>query len=179
MQTSRFQLGLLCALSLALGAALTSSDAIGYPSGSAISYQYNPVVSIGGTAYSSEAAKSLLTAPADQALVITDVVLTSTSNIHCKRTHKTELSTTSGAILGQYETASSAANSDYYNNWSTGVAGRNVEHAYQSGLRLNAGETLFMGVTQTGSHILGSTSGCTVTGEHGVRYSISGYYAQP
>ena len=79
MQTSRFQLALLCTLSLALGAALTSSDAIGYPSGSAISYQYNPVVSIGGTAYSSEAAKSLLTAPAEQALVITDVVLTSTS----------------------------------------------------------------------------------------------------
>lgn len=177
MQTSRFQLGLLCTLSLALGSVLTSSSAIGYPAGSVISYQQNPVVSIGGTAYSAEAAKSLLVAPTDQALVITDVVLTSTSNVQCKRSHKSELSSSSGSVLGQFETTSDVTGSHYYDHhWGTTGVGRNVQHSYQSGLRLAAGETLYIGVTETGQHSMG---GCDVLGMHGVRYSISGYYAQP
>ena len=176
MQTSRFQIGLLCTLSLALGSVLTSSNAIGYPAGSVISYQQNPVVSIGGTAYSSEPAKSLLVAPTDQALVITDVVLTSTSDISCRRTHKSELSTSSGAVMGQYETTSDAVGNPPYMSSATAATGRSIQHAYQSGLRLNAGETLSIGVIETGSYSLGS---CSASGGHGVRYSISGYYAQP
>ncbi len=175
MQTSRFQLGLVCALSLALGLALDSGDAIGYPAGTVISSAQNPVVSIGGTAYASEAAKVLLSAPDGQALVVTDVVLTSTSDIQCMRSHKSELSTSSGAIVGQFETNSGIA--AYYNHyWGMVSDGRQINHTYGSGLRIDPGETLYLGVVQTGSY---TRDGCGSTGSHGVRYSISGYHAQP
>ena len=176
MHTSRFQLGLLCALSLSLGAALTSGEAIGYPTGSVVSFQQNPVVSIGGTAYAGEAAKPLMTAPAGQALVITDVVLTSTSSITCKRAHKSELSSSSGAVLSQYETTSDVARAIVGNNWGAASPGRDIQHAYQSGLRIQAGETLYLGVTETDAHSMGS---CDPSITHGVRYSISGYHAEP
>ena len=48
MQTSRFQLGLMAAMAMGLGFSLSSSDAIGYPSGSAVSLGQNPVWSTGG-----------------------------------------------------------------------------------------------------------------------------------
>ena len=175
MQTSRFQLGLMCALSLALGLVLASGDAIGYPAGSTISSASNPVVSIGGTAYTEEAAKPLLTAPSDQVLIVTDVVLTSTSDMDCKRNHKSELSTSSGAIVGQFETSSGIVSS-YAHYWAVASDGQKISHTYDSGLRLNPGETLFLGVMETGAY---SYTGCDPVGYHGVRYSISGYHAQP
>ena len=175
MQTSRFQLGLMCALSLTLGLVLTSGEAIGYPAGAAISGASNPVVSIGGTAYSTEPAKPLLIAPADQVLVVTDVVLTSTSNMTCKRSHKSELSTSSGAVVGQFETSSGIV-STYAHYWAIASDGTNITHTYDSGLRLDPGETLFLGVIETDSY---THDGCDSPGSHGVRYSISGYYAQP
>jgi hypothetical protein len=49
MQTSHFQLGLIATLAVGLGFSLASSNAVGYPAGSAISFHNNPVVSIGGT----------------------------------------------------------------------------------------------------------------------------------
>jgi len=175
MQTSRFQLGVFCALSLTLGVTLVSSDAVGYPAGAAISSAVNPVVSIGGTAYSSEAAKPLLTAPADQALVVTDVVLSSTSDMACKRSHKSELSTSSGTIVGQFETNSGIVTS-YAHYWGTTSDGRHISHTYESGLRIDPGETLFLGVVQTGIY---SREGCADETSHGERYSISGYTAAP
>ena len=174
MQTSRFQLGLVCALSLSLGLVLASGDAIGYPT-AAISSPVNPVVSIGGTAYSEEAAKLLLTAPADQVLVVTDVVLTSTSDMYCKRSHKSELSTSSGAIVGQFETTSGIV-ATWGSGWGMTSDGRTISHTYESGLRVDAGHSLFLGVLQTGSF---TKDGCESTGSHGVRYSISGYTAAP
>ena len=48
MQTSRFQLGLMAAMAMGLGFSLSSSDAIGYPSGPAVSLGHNPVWSTGG-----------------------------------------------------------------------------------------------------------------------------------
>ncbi len=174
MQTSRFQLGLVCALSLSLGLVLASGDAIGYPT-AAISSPVNPVVSIGGTAYSGEAAKILLTAPDEQAMVVTDVVLTSTSDMDCKRSHKSELSSSSGAIVGQFETTSDVIMT-YGSGWGTTSDGRVVSHAYESGLRVAPGETLYVGVIQTGSYTF---SHCEDSGSHGVRYSFSGYTAAP
>ena len=43
MQTSRFQLGLIAALAMGLGLALSSSPAIGYPAGAAVSFGANPL----------------------------------------------------------------------------------------------------------------------------------------
>ena len=174
MQTSRFQLGLLCALSLSLGLVLTSGDAIGYPT-AAVSSTTNPVVSIGGTAYAGEPAKVLLTAPSDQALVVTDVVLTSTSDMDCKRSHKSEISSSSGAVAAQFETTSDVIMT-YGSGWGTTSDGRVVMHAYESGLRIDPGETLYLGVTQTGTYTFSS---CDAESVHGVRYSISGYTAAP
>ena len=175
MQTSRFQLGLIAALALCLGITLASSEAIGYPAGSAISFRDNPVVSIGGTAYSGEAAKILFTAPADQDLVITDVVLGSTSNLVCQRTHKTEISSSSGDVLGQYETASGYTKT-WGSGWGASSDGRAVSHSYSAGLRVAAGDTLLVGVVQTGAY---STDSCDSEHSHGVRYSVSGYHSQP
>jgi hypothetical protein len=175
MVTSRFQLGLIATLAIALGFTLASSEAVGYPAGSAISFHENPVVSIGGTAYSGEAAKILLTAPGDQDLVITDLVLTSTSSPSCQRTHKSEFSTSGGAILGQFET-NSGYTKTYGSAWGASNPGRAVAHTYNSGLRVAAGETLYLGIVQTGSYTIG---GCDTVGSHGVRYSVSGYHAQP
>jgi hypothetical protein len=175
MQTSRFQLGVFCALSLTLGVTLVSGDAVGYPAGAAISSAVNPVVSIGGTAYSSEAAKPLLTAPADQALVVTDIVLSSTSGIECKRNHKSELSTSSGAIVGQFETTTGIV-ATWGSSWGMTSDGRHISHTFESGLRIDPGETLFLGVTQTGQY---TRSHCETETSHGVRYSISGYTAAP
>jgi hypothetical protein len=47
MVTSRFQLGLIATLAIALGFTLASSEAVGYPAGSAVSFHENPVVAIG------------------------------------------------------------------------------------------------------------------------------------
>jgi len=74
MQTSRFQLGLIATLAIGLGFSLASSDAIGYPAGSAVSLGSNPVWSMGGTPDSTES----LTAPADQDMIITDVHFSNT-----------------------------------------------------------------------------------------------------
>lgn len=175
MVTSRFQLGLIATLAIALGFTLASSEAVGYPAGSAVSFHENPVVAIGGTAYSSEAAKTLFLAPADQDLIITDVVLTSTSNLVCQRTHKTEFSTSSGDVLGQFET-SSGYTKTYGSAWGASSDGRAIAQTYSAGLRVAAGDTLLVGVVQTSSYTI---DGCDPTGSHGVRYSVSGYHAQP
>ena len=175
MQTSRFQLGLIATLAIGLGFTLASSEAVGYPTGSAISFHENPVVSIGGTAYAGEAAKVLFTAPVGQDLVITDVVLTSTSNLHCQRTHKTEISASSGDVLGQFET-SSGYTKTWGSGWGASSDGRAVSHSYNTGLRVAAGDTLLVGVIQTGLY---TVDGCDAEDSHGVRYSVSGYHAQP
>ena len=43
MQTSRFQLGLIATLAVGLGFSLSSSDAVGYPAGPAVSLGTNPI----------------------------------------------------------------------------------------------------------------------------------------
>jgi len=69
MQTSHFQLSLIALLAVALGASVSSSEAIGYPTASAISASSNPIWNVGGTPTSVET----ITAPSDQDIVITDI----------------------------------------------------------------------------------------------------------
>ena len=66
--------------------------------GTSIGYGQNPLVSIGGSAYHGET-KVLFTAPADQDIIVKDVILTSFSNMTCKRSHKGELILGSGSVL--------------------------------------------------------------------------------
>ena len=68
MQTSRFHLGLIATLAVGLGFSLSSSEAIGYPAGTAVSLGANPVWSTGGTL----SADVIISAGADHDLIITD-----------------------------------------------------------------------------------------------------------
>ena len=133
------------------------------------SFGQNPLVSIGGTAYDAEQ-KNLLTAPVDQDLVITDLILTSTSNMTCKRAHKTDLMLTSGAVLAQFETVSA-----HYNGTHGASTGLSIQHAFSGGLRVPAGDTLALLVIQSDSY--GGSCGSSIS--YGVRYMVSGHYVAP
>ncbi|MEC7985102.1 MAG: hypothetical protein VX278_08055 [Myxococcota bacterium] len=160
-------------LALGLGSALTlilhqNADATGFQS---VGYGQNPVVAIGGTAYDGET-KSLLTAPTTHDLIVTDVTLTSTGNGLCIRSHKSDLMTSSGSVLGQFETTSGGV--AYGMNGST--SGAAIQMSMVSGLRIPAGEELQLVVVQSataGNNYCGSAT------SYGVRYMVSGYYAQP
>ena len=115
-------------LALCLGACLmyvyTNQQAdAGLPS-AVIGYGQNPVVSIGGTAYHGET-KVLFTAPTDQDVVVTDMVLTSYSSMSCKRNHKSELILASGAVLGQFETHSAISRGSYSSS-----VGLSIQHVF-------------------------------------------------
>ena len=133
------------------------------------SFGQNPLVSIGGTAYDGEQ-KNLLTAPSTHDLVITDLVLTSTSNMTCKRAHKTDLMLTSGAVLGQFETVSA-----HYNGTHGASTGLSIQHSFSGGLRVPAGDTLALVIVQSDSY--GGSCGSSVS--YGVRYMVSGHYVAP
>ena len=160
-------------LALALGSTLTflfnqRADANGVQS---IGYGQNPVVAIGGTAYDGET-KSLLTAPTTHDLIVTDIALTSTGNGMCIRSHKSDLMTSAGSVLGQFETTTSAV--AYGMNGST--SGTSIQMSMVSGLRIPAGEELQIVVVQSAT---AGNSYCGGAGSYGVRYMVSGHYAQP
>jgi hypothetical protein len=78
MQTSRFQLGLIATLAVGLGFSLSSSEAVGYPAGAAISMGSNPTWSKGGV-LSGDDNSIVIEAPTDQSVVFTDVALSLSS----------------------------------------------------------------------------------------------------
>ena len=160
-------------LALGLGSTCTllvyqSADANAVQS---ISYGQNPIVAIGGTAYDGES-KNLLTAPSAYDLIVTDIALTSTGNGMCIRSHKTDLMASGGTVLGQFETTTSAI--AYGLNGST--SGTSIQLSLQSGLRVPAGEQLQLIVVQSAA---AGNSYCGGSTSYGVRYMVSGYYAQP
>jgi len=171
MQTSRFQLGLMATLAVGLGFSLSSSQAIGYPAGAAVSTGTNPVVSAGGSAYVGAGERVLLTAPSDQDLVLTDVVLASFSDASCKRSHQSALTLDSGDIVAHFETNSPFT--QHYSDYESS-SGLSVQHQFGAGLVVPTGQSVTIEVSQTDS--FGS---CGTDSSFGVRYAISGYYAQP
>ena len=130
-----------------------------------ISFGQNPVVSAGGSVTSSQSVL-VMSAPSDQDLIVTDINLTSYSTMSCK----TQLVLGSGSTLGAFETHSAISRGSYSSS-----VGLSVQQSLTSGLRVPAGDTLYISTDETGSD--GSSCG-TYTG-YGVRYMISGYYAQP
>ena len=136
--------------------------------GTSIGYGQNPLVSIGGSAYDGET-KVLLTAPADQDLIVKDIILTSFTNMSCKRSHKSEFILGSGSILGQFETVS--AN---YNGTHGSSNALSIQHSFAGGIRVPAGDTLTFVVTESGNY----GNNCTGNSSYGVRYMVSGYHAQ-
>lgn len=153
------------ALGLAIGVGMQQVDAL---PGTSIGYGQNPLVSIGGSAYDGET-KVLFTAPVDQDIIVKDIILTSFTNMTCKRSHKSEFILGSGAVLGQFETVT--AN---YNGTHGSSPGMTIQHSFASGIRVPAGDTLTFVVTESGNY----GSNCGSNGNYGVRYSVSGYHAQ-
>ena len=161
------QLGLTTLLAIAVGAlgawTLSTHEAVGYPAGSAISIGSNPVVAAGGRLAYSGDEHTLFTAPADQDIVVTDVVLTgATLTYDCRGQSRVTLFTSSSGTLAAFAVDQRA---QVYTQ--TGVV---LAH-YTSGLPVPAGESLTIR-TESGYASCGA-------GNHFVDYSVSGYLAQP
>ena len=162
---SRFHISLTVVLVLALLLGFVTSLTLqphiaeGYPGGSVVSTGSNPVVARGGYMVAGSTVSSL-TAPSDQAIIITDVVLTMHGYDGSSPCLKRVTFDTSEGSIAEYRIAS---DTDY----SYGIfPPTTISHSYSSGLPLQAGDTLVL------THHSGGGS-CEVS------YSISGYYAQP
>ncbi len=173
MQTSRFQLGLTTALSIGLGATLTialsSRDAIGYPA-AAISLGSNPAVAAGGSMSmptSGAATATLLTAPADQDVILTDLSISGTSDwTSCSERWPVTLTTSGGVTVGEY-TAGIGSTNDY-------SFPKELELHLLTGIRVPAGESLEL---STYRDAWGGS--CSWSRVATVRWGISAYHAEP
>jgi hypothetical protein len=159
MVTSRFQLGLIATLAVGLGFSLSSSEAVGYPE-AAVSLGANPVWSVGGTL--GEDIVTVLTAPSDQAAIMTDVALTATGHAGSYPC------TTTVTLLDDDATISAAYQLASYTRSSSGSwAPTSVVQSLSSGIAVAPGDTLRISVAST------------CTSSFAAAYTLSGYYAQP
>jgi len=167
MPNQHTQWGLPTLLTLAAGWAfavtMMPSPADGYPGGSTVSTGSNPVVAAGGRlAYSGET-NTVFTAPSDQNIVVTDVVLTgATTTYDCRGQSRVIISSDSVTTL-----ASFTVDQRGHGSSSTGSISAN----YTSGLPVLAGESLYIRTE-------GNFQSCG-TAYHHVDYSLAGYHAQP
>ena len=169
MVTSRFQLGLIATLAVGLGFSLASSEAVGYPAGAAVSMGSHPVFSVAGTINSGET-PLLVTTGADQDLIITDVQLQLSDiddGFDCMTKWHVELQADS-AVVGSWALRQYRHFSDG-DSYTPGAA--YIDSSYRSGIRVSGGSELVLSATRTNS------SSCS--GGSDVRYTLSGYYAQP
>jgi hypothetical protein len=125
-----------------------------FPQGPSVSYGGNPLFSQGGTI--SNSTSSIFTAPSDQIMVVTDLLLSMNSD-DCQSFLDITLS---GTSLGSFKLHS---NLHYDGDKAAQSQPSTIQHAFNSGISVPVGETLE--ITETGS--------CSVA------YTLSGYYAQP
>jgi len=171
MHIDRFQLLITTSLAIATGGLATlvlgSRNAQGYPAGSAISYGHNPVVAYGGNLFNGSTT-TVITAPADQDIIVSDVVLTPDSTDHtCVAGLQFRLELGSGPSVGTYAMQIKTDAERSYTNTS-----QNVVAQYSSGIRVPAGDTLQAAVNHSYEY------NCTRS-ELSVAYAVSGYIAQP
>jgi len=154
---------LTIALSMGLGASLMSSSADGYPAGSAVSYAANPIVSVGGSFSGSDFAlpQSPIVAPAENDVVITDVVLGlfMNSGSLCGADVRVE-ALVDGEVVGRFVVPHGDSN--------RGRNGTNVH--LLSGMRIPQGGVLELRVP-------GRTWACGSDGNWWLDYTLSGYHA--
>ena len=140
---------LLYTISLILG----SAQAL--PQGPSVSTANNPLFTFGGTV--SNGNTQVLTAPGDQLMVVTDVILTMNSNSCASSVAFTD---SNGTLLSQFKLHS-------YNHLGSYRAAQSettsIQHAFNSGIAIGTGASLTL--TESGS--------CNVA------YTLSGYYAHP
>ena len=170
MQTARFQLGLIATLAVGLGFSLSSSNAIGYPGGAAVSYGSNPVQSFGGS-IAAGSSTTLLTVPADQDFVVTDVSLIAKSTSSgCMDKVDVEVFAADTTVAAY--NVSTSYEREYFGNHTVADP---VKQSMVSGLRIQSGETLSL---STSSYATFSYSGCSSSRTPAVVYTLSGYYTQ-
>jgi len=166
MQTSRFQLGLIVTLAVGLGFSLTSTQAIGYPAGAAISYASNPVRSATGhwdLTGSGDSESSVITAPTGQDLVLTEVMVGLTqNNEHCWASGRFQLKNSSGAEI---------ATIPVHNAHMQNAQVQPVQLDLKSGLRVPAGTS----VNAEWHFVVHNCSSTT----YDLSYVLSGYLSAP
>ncbi len=121
MQTSRFQLGLMATLAIGLGFSLASSQAIGYPAGSAVSMGSNPVWSTGGQMV--DGSQVVATAESGD-LIITDISLGSDDS----GDWRAAFSLSDGALVAAFR--------------GTNLYTSHMNRTFESGVRVPQGEDL-------------------------------------
>ncbi len=164
MQPSTSQSILIAVLAMGLGFSLASSPAIGYPATGATGADRNPIVSAGGTV-SGSSVVPILTAPADQDIVITDVILGARDHYSCMA--QAQVSITDGAtVLGSFAIGLNTQRPDYT------IYKPHVAARLESGILIQAGMPVELQIHHTGGlHCDG--------GLMEIDYTVSGYLAQP
>jgi len=179
MVTSRFQLGLIATLAVGLGFSLASSDAIGYPAGAAVSLGTNPVVSSAVT-INADSSSPVISAGVDQDLVVTDVILSISSNSSgCWGYVRATFSVDGGDPVGTFSVGvpgyGHGVEGGGYSAW--GEARTNsptiVPIHLGSGIRVGAGKTLDLAADTRAM-----SAGCRSSDVY-LDATVSGYYAQP
>jgi hypothetical protein len=171
MHTSHFQLGLIATLAIGLGFSLSSSNAVGYPGGAAVSYGSNPVQSFGGS-LAADSSATLLTVPTDQSFVVTDVRLTAKST-HNGCMDKVDVEVFAADTTVAAYNVSTSYEREYFGNHTLADS---VTESMVSGLRIQGGEALSL---STSLYNTFTYSGCSSSRAVTVMYTLSGYYAQP
>ena len=165
MQTSRFQLGLIATLALGLGFSLSSSDAIGYPAGAAVSMGNNPVFSSGGNVNGTGNRTLSSLVSGDYAIVITDVVLAPSDGYNnCFGNTRVTIENGSTTLASFGVGVSSAPDQTQYDPRFVGTL--------RSGIRLDPGVAPIISMQSL-------SEGNCEDGSMGVEYTVSGYYAHP
>ena len=164
MHSSRFQLGLMATLAVGLGFSLASSNAIGYPAGAAVSTGYNPVFSAAGELVG-PSDEALVTVPPEQALIITDVILSS-GNAGSNCVSNTVISIeVDGVDYGRFAVGVTF-DTRSYSNWDPQLVAN-----LQSGIRIPPGSAVRIHSSPRYQWACDSSA-------LNVDYTLSGYYAQ-
>ena len=165
MQTSRFQLGLIATLAVGLGFSLSSSEAVGYPAGAAVSMGSNPVVSTGGSLMGSDSA-SAFDVSADSSIIVTSVVLSAYDYWGACTGNSTVALSVPGGELARFVVGLSRPGSSNYTSYEPSVVVK-----LPSGIRVPAGQELTI---QSYSNEYQNCEGNKMK----IEYTLSGYHAQ-
>lgn len=136
-----------------------------YPAGPVVSTGTNPIASYGGEVLGASSL-TLLTAPADQDFVITDVNLTPRfDSVYCRAVVGVQFTLSPGDTIAQYQLGW-----DIGYNSNTNQNPSQIDSHMVSGWRVPAGSALQM--TVVNRYILGC-------GTWGVNYTLAGYHSEP
>jgi len=165
MQTSHFQFGLIATLAVGLGFSLASSDAVGYPAGSAVSYGANPLFAVGGAIAGTDV-DTVLTAPSDQLMVVTDLIVTAWDEADTCTGHSSIEFTVDGVLVASFDAGLYRPAANYSSYQSV------VDLDLRSGIPVGVGKALVIESSQISQAYC---SGSDIE----FRYTITGYYSQP